>query len=549
MEDHDYSMISDFVYILRQRLASALTLMALGGLIAFLLAFVDPIAIKMLIDEGLGQKNLKLFITVCVVVVLVGIFVRLLRFMEAVWSQQLKNDLVARLCQRMLGVYYRWPYRQVILEGEGYFISRVYDEPRKSVDLVVDLAEQTLIQSITLITALAVSLYLSWRVTAALAVIVPTSYWLSRHFGDRITRESKRENETEASFRQILARGLGAYVTVRLFDLQSRVAKGIMLNLHAVLSALYQRVATTWTFRTFSGLSMTIAESAVLIIAAIDVFLGRMTVGGMLAYMTSFWKLVNGATSLLEQLPDFSRARGYIGRLRNFESDVGVPIPALSSQVVVLRRLSFGYTDQQLFYQLDLTVMPGQPTLLLGPNGCGKTTLGLILSGHLTADCRHEGVSLPIPERVSAMLSPLTFFLGTLRHHLQWDALSADYRALAERILADFKLTDKLDSDPHSLSQGEKRKAYLTMCLLKDADLYIFDEPLMGVADDGKRLVMDWIFRRSEDRMLLVIMHGDLQFHGRFRHVIELSAQGLRPRCNTRWTGISEGLRPNIVAG
>lgn len=225
-------MISDFVYILRGRLPGLLGLLGLGATSAFLLAFVDPIAMKLLIDEGLGRKNLKLFIVVCVVVVSVAALLSVLKFCEALWAQRLKNDLAGKLCERMLAVFYRLPYRQVSAEGEGYFISRVYEEPRKAVDLVVGLVQQTLTRLITIITALGISLYLSWRVTVVLAVTVPLLYWLSRKFSGRITRESKLENEAEASFRHGLARGLGAYVTVRSFGLESPMTHGAMFTLN-----------------------------------------------------------------------------------------------------------------------------------------------------------------------------------------------------------------------------------------------------------------------------------------------------------------------------
>ena len=434
-------MISDLAYILKSRLPRWLGLLVLGSSAAFLLAFVDPIALKLLIDQGLGQKQLRLFIIVSVAFVSLAGLIALFRFLTGVWLQRLKNDLASDLYRRMLAAYYRLPYRQISAEGEGYFISRVYDEPRKAVDLVLDLSEQVLMRLTTILTSLGVALYLSWRVTVVLGGIVPILYWLSRKFGGRIMSESTVESEAEANFRHGLGRGLSAYVTIRSFDLEKPMTERSLIALDRFLSALYQRVRSTWIFRTFSGVSMSIAESAVLIIAAVDVFLGHMTVGGMLAYMTSFWKLINGATGLIEQLPDFSRARGYIGRLKDFESDAGVPIPAVSSQVVELRRLSFGYTDQQLFERLDLTIQPGHSTLLLGPNGCGKTTLGLILSGYLTIDCRYEAVSLPIPERISAMLSPLTFFLGTLRQHLQWASCGKSTRINPSRTSGAWKIS------------------------------------------------------------------------------------------------------------
>src|SRR5439155_21248109 len=150
-------MISDFAYILKCRVPRLLGLLVLGSSAAFLLAFVDPIALKLLIDEGLGQKKIGLFVIIIVAVVSLAGLIALFRFLEGVWTQRLKNDLTSDLCRRMLAAYYRLPYRQIIAEGEGYFISRVYDEPRKAVDLAVDLFEQVLIRLTTIVTSLGVS--------------------------------------------------------------------------------------------------------------------------------------------------------------------------------------------------------------------------------------------------------------------------------------------------------------------------------------------------------------------------------------------------------
>jgi ABC-type transport system involved in cytochrome bd biosynthesis fused ATPase/permease subunit len=62
------------------------------------------------------------------------------------------------------------------------------------------------------------------------------------------------------------------------------------------------------------------------------------------------------------------------------------------------------------------------------------------------------------------------------------------------------------------------------MGLLKESDIYIFDEPLAGIDIDSKNSVMNEIFDRTEDKVLIVIMHGDEQFHKSFDRIVNLSA-------------------------
>lgn len=515
-------MISKLSYVMRGHGGSLLALLALSAVISFLITFVDPIAMKLLIDRGLGDRDLTLFCIVIGTVVLLALIASGLKLTEALWTQRLKNRVSRDLNQRMLDAFYTMPYAQVAAEGDGYFISRVFDEPRKTTEVVVASIQSAVTNVIALLTAISISLYLSWRVTLVLVFIVPFLYWLSRRFGKKIARESKLENETEAEFRRNLGRGLHSYITTTMFDQRSRVSFSILGSLEHAFAALYQRVRSAAVYRTASGVSMALAESAVLAAAAADVFLGHLTVGGMLAYMAGFWKMMNSATGLIALIPEYSRAYGYIERLQEFEShsantveDEGSPAPDLD-----IEQLGYSYGERAVLDAFDLRLVHGDRVLVIGRNGAGKTTLALIMAGYLRAD--RGRVQAPGRARTSVMVPPLKFYFATLREHLHLSALDPDKHALAMTMLRELNLETKLDQDPESFSEGERRKAYLVTSLLKDADLYILDEPLAGVDEQSKDVVMNWIARMTREKMLVVIMHGDDRFHVSFQRTLHL---------------------------
>lgn len=519
-------MISDLSYLLRARGWSMLGMLGLSVLVAFLLTAVDPVAMKLLIDVGLGQRNGRVFVLVIGCVVAMAVVASGINLLQGLWTRKIKNALTAALCERLFLQYFQLPYELICRDGSASFVSRAYEEPRKAIELAVDLLQRMLGFVVTIVTALGISVYLSWRVTLILALIVPVLYMISRRFGTRIRSQSRVEGEREAALRNRLSRGLQAYVTVNSFSLQHRVAASLDEGYASFFQVLYQRTRSTMVFRTVSGLSMAFAESAVMAVAAVDVFLGHLSVGGMLAFMAGFWKLMGGVNGLVANATDFSRVSGYVDRLRDFEA---MALPASDEAgdcAIRLRDVDFRYGDRYVLREVNFELREGESVALVGANGAGKTTLGLLLCGYLRASRIDDRSLLPGRRDVSAMLSPLLFYQASLLEHLNWDDLTPARREQAEAMLGDFGLLGRLDDDPESFSEGEKRKAYVAMCLLRDAHLYLFDEPLSAVDEDSKKCVIEWIVRLCRGRRLLVIMHGDTQFHRHFDRVERLAAGG-----------------------
>ena len=175
-------------------------------------------------------------------------------------------------------------------------------------------------------------------------------------------------------------------------------------------------------------------------------------------------------------------------------------------------------------HEVDFKADPGERILIQGPNGSGKSSLAHIISGLLEPQSG-ELTTFPLSD-ISAIIQPLEFIPGSVRDNVSF-AVSEKQKATFENLAGAFDIEQYLDKDPLELSSGQRKKLEIIMGLTKEANIYIFDEPLAGIDVESKEKVMAQIMDNTEDKILVVIMHGDEKFHKFFDRKIEMSADRL----------------------
>lgn len=511
--------MKDFLYVARRRRAAFAGAMLASLVLNCGMTLLNPLFLKYVFDEGVMKADFRRFALMLVGFIALATVARFLSLRCSLRVQELKNGAARDLSVRMLAAYYRQPYRSVLAEGSGYFASRIFDEPLAAAGASVELLLEVSSAALSFLISFAIVASLSLPATGALALTVPFLLLLAAKYRDAIKRHSGDEKENEGRLRALVAKAAKAYRTVNLFGLEGGVRSGLGAGFDAYAASVYARARATGVQGTLAAVLLSYGEVLVTLACGYEMIRGRMTFGGYMAFMSAFWMAVGHMRALVAKVPEAARNRAAIERLRAFEG-ARAPRVEPSTGAAALENASFRYGDADVFSGVSLGVADGESILLSGRNGTGKSTIANILAGFLLP---HAGVArTPGVARTSACVTPHHFAPGTLRDNLGLDALSDDGRRYALELVRELDLANQLDAAPDGLSAGQRKKAEVIMGLSKEADLYLFDEPLANVDADSKPAIMRRIFERTRGKKLVVVMHGDDELKSRFDRTVEL---------------------------
>ena len=163
---------------------------------------------------------------------------------------------------------------------------------------------------------------------------------------------------------------------------------------------------------------------------------------------------------------------------------------------------------------LNLTIPEGKIIGLLGPNGCGKSTLIKLIAGLLVPN---KGEILvdgkAVGEETKAVVSYLperTYFSGWMKVK-ELISYFAEFYADFDKDKA-YKLMADLDIDTNAklktLSKGTKEKVQLILVMSRNAKLYLLDEPIAGVDPAAREYILSTIVGNyNPDATIIITTH------------------------------------------
>lgn len=492
------------------------------------ISLANPLALKYIFDEGIIKHNFKLFLLLSLGFMLIFTFWRLGNQLYSLSLQKLKNKVIESLVIKMLKSYYHKPYEEILNKESGYFVARIYDEAYGTADSLIDeIIEMANLIIISIITT-GLLIYLSWRATFILVIVTPVLYYLSNRFLLKIKEQTKQSNEEEANLRGILARSIEAYKTVKIFEMYDKVYENVSQQLKKFLSILYSRLKGGITLSTLGQAFLSYIEVLVIIIGGYEILAGRMSFGGFMAFMNAFWGAVNSIREFINKTINMGTIFASVERLMEFSKapvDISTPICDDGSSELKLVNIRYSYpgNSSEVLKGINLQIEKGEKILIIGPNGSGKSTIAHLIAGFLKPSAGE--LKTPMISRISAGLFPLSFIPGTVSDNVKLEILSEGKKRRFKEFLKKFGLDEKIiNVDPQNLSAGQKKKVEIIMTLLKDADVYIFDEPLANIDKDTKDKIIETIFEETKGKTLIIIMHDGeryLNLFDKVYHVIQ----------------------------
>ena len=164
--------------------------------------------------------------------------------------------------------------------------------------------------------------------------------------------------------------------------------------------------------------------------------------------------------------------------------------------------------------KLNCSFPAGKIVGLLGPNGCGKSTLIKLVSGILVPDSGEICIcGEPRSERTNALISYLperTYFNSWMRVDdliAYFAEFYADFSAETARAMM-HDLGIRTNAKLKTLSKGPREKVQLIMVMARRAKLYLLDEPIAGVDPAARDYIMQTIISNyNPDATILITTH------------------------------------------
>ncbi len=216
------------------------------------------------------------------------------------------------------------------------------------------------------------------------------------------------------------------------------------------------------------------------------------------------------------------------------------------STALTLHALTYRRGDRTILNGIDWQVNEGEHWVILGPNGCGKTSLincltgyQMATSGEITVDGSEFGQTdwREVRKRVGLVTSTLTFYLEPQEPVLDAvvsgrnamlnlvgevdEALITEAKALLERIGCGYLMNSRWGV----LSQGERQKILICRALMADFRVLILDEPCAGLDPVAREHFLAWlksIAGQANAPSLVLVTHHVEEILPCFSHVLLL---------------------------
>lgn len=360
-------------------------LSVLLSIITVVLTLYIPILTGRAVDFiiGKGQVDFKALVSIITVILISISITALCQWIMNHINNKITYRIVKDLRTQAFDHLQVLPLSYVDRHSSGDLISRIVTDIDQFSDGLLLGFTQLFTGVITIIGTILFMLSIQPFITLAVVVLSPLSFAIAGFISKRTFTMFKKQSEARGTLTGFTNEMLGGIKVVQAFDYQAE-AQEQFEEMNAQLSA-YSLRATFYSSLTnpATRFMYSVIYAAVALAGCFSVMGGLISVGQLssfLSYTNQYTKPFNEITSVITEfqnsLASAARVFELIDEQTIAEDTTSAHVLTNPAGEVCLDDVSFSYTPERpLIQNLNLNVNPGQRIAIVGPTGCGKTTL------------------------------------------------------------------------------------------------------------------------------------------------------------------------------
>lgn len=506
------------------------------AVISAVLTLYAPILIGDAIDRILGKGNVDFEGIGAILLKLGGI---ILVTSVAQWLMNLCNNhityrVVKDVRTQAFAKLQKLPLQYVDSHAYGETISRIITDVEQFSDGLLMGFTQFFTGVVTIFGTLVFMLTIHVKIALVVILITPLSLFVASFIAKRTYTFFKAQSEARAKMTSLVDEMVGNQKVVQAFGYGKRAVDQFdAVNQHlqkVSLQAIFFSSITNPSTRFVNGLVYT----GVSIVGAFTAISGGITVGQLscfLSYANQYTKPFNEISGVVTELQN---ALACARRVFDFieeqseEPDAQTAIELKEADgSISLEHVSFSYDpDRSLLQNLNLQVRPGQKIAIVGPTGCGKTTLINLLMRFYEiqkGEIRISGTGIRNITRDSLrtnfgmVLQETWLKAGTIAENIAYGkegATREEIVAAAKAAHADGFIRrmehgydTQIQEEGGNLSQGQKQLLCIARVMLRLPDMLILDEATSSIDTRTEMKIQEAFQHMMEGRTSFIVAH------------------------------------------
>lgn len=434
------------------------------------------------------------------------------------------------------------PLSYIDKKAHGDIVSRVINDADQFAEGLLIGFTQLFTGILTIIGTLAFMIYLNWVIAVVVFVLTPLSLFIARFIASRTYSMFKKRSEYEGELTAYINEIVGNEKVVKAFSAEEKTLGGfakINAGLEkASLKAIFFSSLTNPTTRfvnsvVYAAVALVGALMAIPSLNSGDV-VALVTVGELaclLSYANQYTKPFNEISGVLAEFQNSLACASRVFELTEEESEIPDRADAVTLEsidgYVSLKDVAFSYNvEKPLIENLNLDTTPGMRVAIVGPTGCGKTTLINLLmrfydvnSGSISV----EGEDIRNIKRESLrsgygmVLQDTWLRAGTVRDNIAMAkpdatdeeiikaAKAAHSHSFIKRLKNGYDTV--LGEGGEGLSQGQKQLLCITRIMLSLPPMLILDEATSSIDTRTEIRIQKAFLEMMEGRTSFIVAH------------------------------------------
>ena len=514
----------------------------LMALISTALTLYVPILIGDAIDLAVGENTVDIE-GIIKLLVFAGILIGITALAQ--WIMSTVNNKIAFHVTRDIRneAFERLeilPLSYIDTNAHGDIVNRVInDTDRFSEGLLLGFT-QVFTGILTIIGTLAFMIVINWQIALVVVFITPLSIFVAKFIGSRTYSMFKARSEAEADAATAIDEIIGNSKLVRAFGYEERAERefervGKKLE-KSTLKAIFFSSLTNPTTRFVNNVvyAAVALVGALLIVSAREETLLMLTVGEfsvLLSYTNQYTKPFNEISGIFAEFQGALASAARVFDLIEAEPQTpdkeNAEVLDNSSGKVELNNVCFSYDkEKKLIENLSLSARSGQRIAIVGPTGCGKTTIINLLMRFYDVDSgsiKNDGTDVRDITRHSLrtaygmVLQDTWIRSGTVKENIAFskpDATDEEIKAAAKAAHAHSFIKrlskgydTKIGEGGEELSAGQKQLICIARVMLSLPPMLILDEATSSIDTRTEIKIQDAFKNMMEGRTSFIVAH------------------------------------------